>query len=151
MDTPPNSTPKDQTGGHAPMAQAPMPPPLNADELNTLHALAQAIMAMSRSGQQAKTDGQAASSDTSTGASSTTDQNPPVVPSTADYASAAAQLAVYQVASPSMTASWFAFVPPAVAAADAAINPKRRDQALRGLAVSGAIGLLGFMIPRLIR
>jgi hypothetical protein len=127
---------------------------LSPDELNTLHAFARAITAMSQSAPQSATNGQPTPQGAGGAAAGTTggDQtSPPVVPTTADYASAAAQLAIYQFASPSTTAAWFAFVPPAVAAADAAINPKRRNQALRGLAVSGTIGLIGFLIPRLIR
>jgi hypothetical protein len=120
---------------------------LSNDELNTLHAFARAIVALRQSIPQSGTNGQP--SGAAAGAASTGDA-PPVVPTTADYASAAAQLAIYQFASPSTTAAWFAFVPPAVAAADAAMhtNQKRRNQAMRGLAVSGAIGLIGFLIPR---
>jgi hypothetical protein len=152
MDTPPNSSSTNQAGGQAPNnapapAAAPTAAPLSNDELNTLHALARAISSLGQSAPQSATNGQPSPSAADAARSS----DPPVVPTTADYASAAAQLAIYQFASPSTTAAWFAFVPPAVAAADAAINPKRRNQALRGLVVSGVIGAIGFAVPRLIR
>jgi len=148
MDTPPNSTSTAQAGAPAPKdAPAPAAAPLSNDELNTLHAFARAIVALRQSVPQDGTNGQPTGG--AAGTASTGDA-PPVAPTTADYASAATQLAIYQVASPSTTAAWFAFVPPAVAAADAAMttNLKRRNQAMRGLAVSAAIGLIGFMIPR---
>src|SRR5215471_12007666 len=102
MDTPPNSSSTTQADGPAPK-EAPAPAhaatatPLSNDELNTLHAFARAIVALQQSLPKSGTNGHPGGA-LAREASTTGDA--PVVP-TADYASAATQLAIYQFASPS--------------------------------------------------